>query len=53
MTSEIINVILVVICIMAASKCFQKSAMAFLERERSRSISMPWVNREQRKICQK
>ena len=32
MDSQIINVILIVICMMAAGKCFQKSFMAFMEK---------------------
>ncbi|MGI6007409.1 MAG: hypothetical protein ACOX8E_07970 [Ruminococcus sp.] len=32
MTSQIINVILIVICMMAAGKCYQKSALAFMQR---------------------
>ena len=32
MSSQVINVILVVVCIMAASRCFQKSAAAFMEK---------------------
>jgi hypothetical protein len=32
LTSQIINVILIVICMMAAGKCYQKSALAFMQR---------------------